>query len=405
MKDKTKSTVIAINYCVLTLIMLISCIYNNARWLNLMTLYFFLISFYSLNTFFLYDFPSRVKESIKYKIIILMVYFLEVGLIFFISELDLTLISIVLYLFILADIVLNQKLSAGIAAFIILYIISSISILKKLYYDNGKVVASLLFSLAIFIVVYIIFLLINYLLRQNKVIAKALKDITVKKLEKDLMYNDLKIAYERVETMTALKERNRIAREIHDTVGHTLTTVLVEMEASKRLMKKDVELAGEKLNLAQTQVRKGLNDIRSSVRVLENGDAIFDFYSEIQSIISESQKHMGIVIKSQIDENIVLKVQQEKVVLSAFMEGITNGIKHGKSSAILFKLHSKDGKIYFSLEDNGTGADIVTLGFGLRAMKERILELNGNIDISSKSGEGFGIYIVLPIVYKASSKK
>jgi signal transduction histidine kinase len=51
----------------------------------------------------------------------------------------------------------------------------------------------------------------------------------------------------------------------------------------------------------------------------------------------------------------------------------------------------------FSLEDNGTGADIVTYGFGLRAMRERILELNGSLDISSKFGEGFGIYISFPI--------
>lgn len=54
-------------------------------------------------------------------------------------------------------------------------------------------------------------------------------------------------------------------------MGHTLTTVLVELEASKRLMNKDKDLALEKMNLAQSQVRKGLNDIRGSVRVLERG--------------------------------------------------------------------------------------------------------------------------------------
>ncbi|MBI6875326.1 sensor histidine kinase [Clostridium aciditolerans] len=270
---------------------------------------------------------------------------------------------------------------------------SGVSILSKLDYDNVSAISSTLLNLPIFIVVYIIFFLINHLLKQTELIEAALKEVTVKKLEKDSMYNDLKEAYERVESITALKERNRIAREIHDTVGHTLTTVLVEMEAAKRLIKKDIDLAESKLNLAQGQVRKGLNDIRGSVRVLENGQDILDFYSDIKSIIAETEKHSGAIIKAQIDYNIALTKAQEKVIISALLEGLSNGIRHGKSSAFLVKLYLDNEKVYFSLEDNGRGADIVTYGFGLRAMRERILELNGSLDISSKLGEGFSIYI------------
>ncbi|EFG86294.1 histidine kinase [Clostridium carboxidivorans P7] len=271
-----------------------------------------------------------------------------------------------------------------------------VSILNKLYYDISKAVTYILIALPIFIVVYIIFFLINYLLKQTSIIEDNLRDITIKKLEKDLLYANLKLAYERVEAMTALKERNRIARDIHDTVGHTLTTVLIQLEASKRLINKDTDTALEKLGLAQSQVRKGLNNIRNSVRVLESGNDILDFYSEIHSIIKETEKHSEVVIKSQIDENISFEKSQEKVILSAFLEGLTNGMKHGKSSAFLLKIYEKNENIFFSLEDNGIGSDIITPGFGLRAMRDRILELNGNIHVSSKANEGFGLYISFP---------
>ncbi|WP_243124514.1 histidine kinase [Clostridium sp. AWRP] len=248
----------------------------------------------------------------------------------------------------------------------------------------------------IFIVVYILFFLINYLLKQTSIIENNLKDITIKKLEKDLLYTNLKLAYERVEAATALKERNRIARDIHDTVGHILTTVLIQLEASKRLINKDTDTALEKLGLAQSQVRKGLNNIRNSVRVLESGNDILDLYSEINSVIKETEKHCEVVIKSQIDENISFKKSQEKVILSALLEGLTNGMKHGKSSAFLLKIYEDNKNIFFSLEDNGSGSDIIIAGFGLRAMRDKVLELNGNMHVSSKIGEGFGLYISFP---------
>lgn len=393
MNSKAKNIVIIINYCVFTLIMLVDCIYNNTNWFILMSLYFILLTVYSINTFFLYDPLNKWGNLKKCNLMILAVYLLELCLIFLINRFDSSHISIGLYLFMLADIVVNQGLIGGICAFFTLYALSGVSILSKLDYDNVKAISSTLLNLPIFIVVYIIFFLINHLLKQTELIEAALKEVTVKKLEKDSMYNDLKEAYERVESITALKERNRIAREIHDTVGHTLTTVLVEMEAAKRLIKKDIDLAESKLNLAQGQVRKGLNDIRSSVRVLENGQDILDFYSDIKSIIAETEKHSGAIIKAQIDYNITLTKAQEKVIISALLEGLSNGIRHGKSSAFLVKLYLNNEKVFFSLEDNGRGADIVTYGFGLRAMRERILELNGSLDISSKLGEGFSVYI------------
>lgn len=394
MNDKTKSMVIAVNYSIFILVMIINCIRNNENWIYIITLYFILMTFYTISTFFMHHDQGGHK---KLRLAEIFVYFIEICTIFLVNRFDDTLISAVLYLFILADIVINQSTIYGIFLMFVLYGVSSISIYYKLYYNNSKAVINMLLYLPVYAVVYVIFFLINRLLRQNKIIENSLKAITIKKLEKDNMYNELKSAYDRVEEMTALKERNRIAREIHDTVGHTLTTVLVEMEACKRLIDKKPEIASEKLDLAEGQVRKGLNSIRGSVRVLENGDDIMDFYSDVQSIINETEKHSEVIIKSQIYDRLNLNKEQEKVVLSALLEGLTNGIRHGKSSAFLFKLYLDGNQMKFSLEDNGEGTDIFVPGFGIRAMMERVKELKGKINISSKSGEGFGIYIDFPM--------
>ncbi|WP_234123567.1 sensor histidine kinase [Clostridium hydrogenum] len=390
MNDKNKSMVVAVNYSIFILVMIINCIRNNENWIYIITLYFILMTFYTISTFFMHHDQGRHK---KLGLAEIFVYFIETCTIFLVNRFDSTLISVVLYLFILEDIVINEGIIYGVFSTFILYGVSSISILCKLYYNSSKAVINMLLYLPVYAVVYVIFFLINRLFKQNKIIENSLKDITIKKLEKDNMYDELKSAYDRVEEITALKERNRIAREIHDTVGHTLTTVLVEMEACKRLIDKKPELASEKLDLAEGQVRKGLNSIRASVRVLENGEDIMDFYSDIQSIINETEKHSEVIIKSQIDDSISLSKAQEKVILSALLEGLTNGIRHGKSSAFLFKLYLDGNQIKFSLEDNGEGTDIFVPGFGIRAMMERVKELKGKISIYSKAGEGFGIYI------------
>ncbi|MDP4089153.1 MAG: sensor histidine kinase [Bacillota bacterium] len=396
MNSKIKTAVITINYCAFILVMLTTCLYDSDRGLMLVSLYFLLILSFSMRTFFLYNIFDKEEIEKKPKLLILLSYCVEIAAILLINSQDSTLISVSLYAFLVDDIVMNNTLRAGIEASIMLYLAASFSILYNVKFVLEKAIIPILLSLPVYIVVYIIFFLINYLLRQTEAIEEALKAITIEKLEKDTLYNNLKEAYERVEAVTALKERNRIAREIHDTVGHTLTTVLVEIEACKRLIRKDTELALEKLNLAQGQVRKGLNDIRGSVRLLENGEDILDFHEALEAIIRDTEKHSGVTIKSHIECGTELDKPQEKVILSALLEGLTNGIRHGKSTAFLFKLHSEGNKVVFSLEDNGCGASVVTPGFGLRAMKERVADLGGSFKQTSKPDEGFGVYITLP---------
>ncbi|WP_461204754.1 sensor histidine kinase [Clostridium sp. DL1XJH146] len=395
MENKIRNIILVINYAVLTMIMIISALLNIKHSVVIMFLYLILLSLYTLKTYFIYN-----NIKVVFTKIIFSTYVAEILVTLLLQKYDVYFLSFIVLCTIVEDVALNLKRKASLLVTTSVYFISCIILCSNFKRDSSTFIISMFAIFLVYLTVYIIFSLINYLFKQNRIIDESLKDITIKNLEKDIIYKNLKEAYSRVENITALRERNKIAAEIHDTVGHTLTTVLVELEASKRLMNKDKERALEKLNLAQGQVRKGLNDIRSSVRVLEKGEEVLDFYDSLKAFIESTEKHSEVVIKSHIDNNLNINKKVQKVIFSSLMEGISNGIRHGKSTAFLFKLYIEKDKLHFSLEDNGTGSTVVSPGFGLRAMKNRVDEINGEFIVDSKEGEGFGIYITLPLQTK-----
>ncbi|MBZ9607041.1 histidine kinase [Clostridium estertheticum] len=388
MKNKIKDILLIINYILFTGIFLITALYNAENQLLIITLTFLFLTSYTIRVFFIYDSENH-KNLSCFSLIIDFIF------IFTLNLNDNSHLSLCLYYFMLEDIVLNFKLAFGIIASIFSFVLYCVTLSIMVDFEFASIIVKIFLSLSIFSMIYLMFFLVRYLLKQAEIIEVSLNEITMEKLEKECIYMNLKDAYEKLEMMTIIKERNKIAREIHDTVGHTLTTVLVEIEASKRLMKVNSNLSKEKLCLAQSQVRKGLNDIRTSVRVLEKGDELLEVYPSLEALIKDTQLHSGVVIKTEIDSSLNLNKQAKNVILSSLLEGLTNGIRHGKSNAFLFKLIKKDDKVCFSLEDNGEGAGTLNYGFGLRAMRDRVYDLEGSFDINSDVQEGLELLITL----------
>jgi signal transduction histidine kinase len=389
MSNRIKDILLIINYILFTGIFLITALYNADNQLSIITLTFLFLTSYTIRVFCIYG--SENNKNLSYLFLTMDFIF-----IFAINMCDGSYISLCMYYFILEDIVINFNLVFSIIASFFSFAIYSVALSLMMDFQFSTTFAKILLSLPIFCIIYLIFFLVRYLLKQTEIVEVSLKEITVEKLEKDCIYVNLKEAYEKLEMMTILKERNKIAREIHDTVGHTLTTVLVEIEASKRLMKGDLDLSLEKLCLAQDQVRKGLNDIRASVRVLEKGNELLEFYPSLEAVIKDTQLHSEVTIKSEIDSSLSLTREAQKVIISSLLEGLTNGIRHGKSTAFLFKLVKKEDKVCFSLEDNGQGSGTLNYGFGLRAMRDRVYDLEGSFDINSDVQEGLELLITIP---------
>ncbi|WP_078429652.1 7TM diverse intracellular signaling domain-containing protein [Alkalihalobacterium alkalinitrilicum] len=205
--------------------------------------------------------------------------------------------------------------------------------------------------------------------------------------------------------MSVLEERNRIAHEIHDITGHSLTTVIVQLEAGKRLSKSQPNEAFEKMKLSQELLRKGLQRIRESVRILGEVQETMNMEEALTMLIEDTMKATGVLITTKIEEVPKLNHAQKKVIYYALQEGLTNGIRHGNSTHFHFTLQTKGSYLQFKLVDNGTGMEKVEFGFGLSAMRNRIHMINGDVSLNTEKGKGCQLVITLPLDQEFSKIK
>lgn len=196
--------------------------------------------------------------------------------------------------------------------------------------------------------------------------------------------------------VSVYEERNRIAQEIHDIVGHTLTSTILQIEAGKRLLYKDMENGVQRLNEAQDLVRRSLNEIRGSVHMLKE-DKYANLSIMLNQLIWETERNAGVVIHANIYElPELMSTAYKKTIYHALQEGLTNGIRHGRSTEFRFNLEPVGESLQFRLEDRGIGTDGIVMGFGLKAMKDRVEQLGGSLFIDSGPNQGCLLRIDLP---------
>lgn len=210
----------------------------------------------------------------------------------------------------------------------------------------------------------------------------------------------LRIASIELEEKAALQERTRISREIHDAVGHTLTSALTGLQtASYALKKNEYPLVSEMIERTHETIRKGLNEVRTSVHMLRESVPGEPFITRLQRFIDETKKQTHVEITCEMDTTIPdLPPMIEVTIFRALQEGITNGIRHGASSHFRFSLTLQEGLIRFILFDEGKAPMQIIHGFGLNAMKERVEDVGGEFAISTEgSNDGVTLTITIPI--------
>jgi signal transduction histidine kinase len=266
---------------------------------------------------------------------------------------------------------------------------------------TGEIIMDITLEVVLTLLVVTIAALISYVINQNKDLETMQQELAVKNFELECTHKDLLKAYNKLEEYTIIKERGIIARDMHDTVGHTLTTALVQLEVSNLLMDKDANEAKKKLSIATEQVRKGLTNLRTSVRVMKDN---IDYVSEIKELITSAEKNAGVTVKVIMDEIEHLNNNVLACIYRILQEGITNGIKHGGATAFILRVtiesFNKNKVVKLYLGDNGRGATAFNKGFGTSAMEERVKELSGSINFEYQRDEGFAIYAEIPDTVK-----
>ncbi|AFH61826.2 ATP-binding protein [Paenibacillus caseinilyticus] len=205
---------------------------------------------------------------------------------------------------------------------------------------------------------------------------------------------------ETIDAMTeisVLEERNRIAQEIHDIVGHTLTVINIQIEAAKRLLLQNRELGMEKLDLSQHLVRKSLGEVRQSVRMLRDQGTEGSLRDAMLQLLRDTRQAAGVEIDEEVDDLPELDAQQRRALYRALQEGLTNGIRHGGSTRFRFRLTFRERELRFELSNNGRRFDAEEMGFGLRSMTERVQHLGGTLQIAPDGDTGCRITLMLPV--------
>lgn len=213
----------------------------------------------------------------------------------------------------------------------------------------------------------------------------------------------LRIASIELERKAILQERTRISREIHDSVGHTLTSALTGLQtAAHAIGKNHYSLALEMIDRTRENILSGLDDVRTSVHLLRENIPGHQFIPELIVLIDETRRQTNVEITYNIDPAITdLSPMIELTIYRALQEGLTNGIRHGSSTYFQFSLTCDTERIRFILSDNGKLSSPIVHGFGLNAMKERVADVGGELSISNKEIlSGVTLEITIPFQTK-----
>ncbi len=201
------------------------------------------------------------------------------------------------------------------------------------------------------------------------------------------------------EELAVFKERARIAEDVHDTVGHTLTTAIVALEGAGLLFDTKPEEARRKIRVAREQLKQGLGNIRQVARALksEDGSEERGLAEKIAKVAKDASKQTGVQFALDFKVTAPLISLQEYVIINSIKESITNALKHGRADRMDIQITEREDMIVMTVKDNGSGSDSIVYGFGLTSMEERIQAIGGRMSARSAPMEGFVLHIQMPI--------
>jgi signal transduction histidine kinase len=211
-------------------------------------------------------------------------------------------------------------------------------------------------------------------------------------------HEQLQLYADQVEELAVARERNRIAGEIHDTLGHYLTVVNVQLESAQKLLNRNAQAAMEAITVAKGQADEALREVRRSVAALGPQALEVGFPEALGSFIDSLRQTTDLKIHVDIHSGSQLRPEIEVVTYRVIQEALTNVRKHARAENVWLRLEWDDDALEGSVHDDGRGIDDVEShdSFGLQSMRERVGGAGGRIRAESSPGNGFLIEFHIP---------
>lgn len=246
------------------------------------------------------------------------------------------------------------------------------------------------FALSFGLVLIFVLLLINALLAERQ------------SREKLTLANEQLQQYAlRLKDQVTLQERNRIARDIHDSLGHSLTALNIQLEGALKLWQSNPQKAQTFLTEAKRLGSTALHDVRESVSTLRSDPLQGRTLEEaIANLVEDTFRATGVLPEYSINLWSPLSIEVSTAVYRIVQEGLTNVSKHAAATKVQIDLSATATDISLVIQDNGRGfrVDQNTAGFGLQGMRERSIALGGNLDIDSEPSAGCRITAHFPLM-------
>jgi two-component system, NarL family, sensor histidine kinase DesK len=207
--------------------------------------------------------------------------------------------------------------------------------------------------------------------------------------ERNRMNRKLRKANEEIENLAKVAERERIARDLHDVLGHTLSVITLKSELAGKLIGRDPERAGKEIREVEQISRQALTDVRDAIRGYRSQGLVAEL-AQAKSTLETA----GLTVQCDAATTMKLPAVQESVLSLAVREAVTNVVRHAQARTCRMRLEQQNGSCRLEIHDDGCGSSNGE-GNGLRGMRERVEMLGGTLNRSTEAGTT--LTITLPL--------
>ena len=204
-------------------------------------------------------------------------------------------------------------------------------------------------------------------------------------------------AQEEIEHLAKVAERERIARDLHDVLGHTLSVIILKSELAGKLMDRDPGRAGNEIREVEQISRQALSDVRDAIRGYRSQGLAAEL-SQAKSTLETA----GLTVQCDASTTAKIPAVQESVLSLALREAVTNVVRHAQARTCHLRLEQQNGSCRLEIQDDGRGG-FHTEGNGLRGMRERVEMLGGTLNRNTDAGTTLTVTLPLKEVPPAVS--
>lgn len=260
-------------------------------------------------------------------------------------------------------------------------------------------IVQMLCLLALSAAIYGIDILVEQYLDVKSRVAQAVTITAVNEMYQKKLNQELRFTNYLIDKNARLEERENISRNIHNSVGHSVTAAIMTLDAADMIFETRPEQAREKMHIAKERIRDGLESIRHAVRVLDTdnaGIAVADFMKELQEIIRNFVMDTQIKVRADFPKDFEeqqIPHEHTEFLTGALQELLTNGVKHGGANTFVVSFVVDSSHIRLRVSDNGK-SDVHTeregqwmeQGYGLKKIVSYVKRCGGTTYITNDNG-------------------